>query len=173
MRTGAWAVAAAVTLLVSTLAGAEARYVIAPGHEDLVADLLGRGEQIGPACRLVEVQMAKATIQGAYACDGLSSSAVVILRHPSAAGPPAAFTTLHFSVAPLGTVPEALLSALRARIVAREAPWQWAVGVEDPGAESVASRDTSHGTFWLPLAASCAAMLAVVAAAALRTRDRS
>jgi len=158
---------ALVWILTAMPAAAETKYVVPAGQEDLVAAMLGRGEELPPACRLIDVQMAATSIRGTYRCEGSQAPAVVILVHPPGTAP--AFTTDQFAASAGGEVPRALLDALRERIATRESSWRW---MSTTGQPPDAPTDVGSGRPWLPLAASCLAMLAVAALGSVRARMR-
>jgi hypothetical protein len=157
-------------LLPPSLARADTGHAVPPGQEDLVAEMLGRGQPMG-GCLLTQVDMKPAAVEGTYQCEEDGGLVGVVLEYPSP-GRPAAFTTQEFSVSTRDEPPAELLAALRNRITEREADWRWAdVGGDDPGVPGSASRSPqarasqggTPGRWWLPPAASCAAMLLVVA----------
>ena len=164
--------AAGVLLLLASSASAEPGHGVAPGQEDLVAEMLGRGESLAD-CRLVDVDMQPAAIAGSYRCEGLADPVVVVLQHPSDQRG-ASFTTLHFAASTRGAVPPGLLATLHARITEHEAQWRW---LDTDAARASRPTDAQagdrQGWFWLPPAAAAAAMLLVVAAGLARARNSS
>jgi hypothetical protein len=105
--------------------------VVPPGQEALLADLLGRGVELPGPCRFSGGGIAAATIKGVYTCPG---GEVVIELHP-AGGRGAAQTDRFTLVVASGAPPAGLVDALRARIVAGEAAFEWA----DSGIDSAAA----------------------------------
>jgi hypothetical protein len=168
MRTFAAMLGIAALVLTPALARGARAAVVPPGQEDLVAEMLGRGEDVGPGCRLTAVDIEPTRIEGAYACQGQSGEARVALTYPSSSSPPAARTTREF-VLSARSAPESLLVALEERIRAREAAWRWATAA-DGAPEGERSAPGRARLAWLPLAASCLAMMLVAGAAAARAR---
>jgi hypothetical protein len=172
------AIGAFVFVLAVTPGAARADdHVVPPGQEDLVGEMLGRGEPIG-GCRLVEVEMPPTAIQGTYACDGAGAPVVVFLRYPSP-DDRGVFTTTKFVVSTRGEAPPELLEQLRRNIAQYEGEWRWAEQPEIPAAPSPSAQPRAgedrragrhEGLPWLPPAASCAAMLLVLAVDLARKR---
>ena len=97
--------------------------VIAAGYEDLVAEMLGRGEQIAGSCALTGGGIGDA-IRGVYQCG--DHQVVIELVHPSKA-PATALRTARFAVMVHGSPPPQFLDAVIARVRARETRFQWTV----------------------------------------------
>jgi hypothetical protein len=96
--------------------------VIPPGREELLADMLGLGADL-PVCAFAGAEADRAILRSRYACP--AGEVVIELRHPSKA-PQSAVMTAKFAIVPSsGTVPPELLSALEARIRAREGGFEW------------------------------------------------
>lgn len=141
-----------------------------------MGDLLGRGAPMG-GCRLVDVDMQPTAVEGTYACEGREAPVVVTLRYPSP-DHRGAFTTTRFVVSARGEAPAELLGQLRRTITEHEAGWRWelqeAPAVPSPSTQPRGTEDGRAGWHeglpWLPPAASCAAMLLVVAADLARRR---
>jgi hypothetical protein len=171
---------AILILLVPAPAMAEAAHAVPPGQEELVAEMLGRGQPMG-GCRLTQVDMKPASVEGAYQCQDDAGTVGIVLEYPSS-GKRAAFTTHEFAVSTRDEPPAELLEGLRRRIIEREADWRWAdVGDdhsrvepnESPPQRARPFQTEASGRWWLAPAASCAAMLLVVAfGVARRARQR-
>src|SRR5271165_3107931 len=91
---------AGFALLLAPAARADVGHVVPPGQEDLVAEMLGRGEGLG-GCELVQVDMHPSAIEGAYRCQEVHDGVVVVLEYPSTE-PRVTFSTLKFAVSTRG-----------------------------------------------------------------------
>jgi hypothetical protein len=102
---------------------AAANDVIAPGQEQLLAEMLGRGEALPGSCTFSNGQVESALVRGTYQCAG--GEVVVELRHPSWEQGAVA-TTERFAISvPSGSPPAGLVEALASRIRQREARFLW------------------------------------------------
>jgi len=124
----------------ATLAGrpGEIRPLIRPGQEEVIADMLGRGELLVGSCRLVEGQIDGAGVTGTYSCT--EGRFGVRLDHPSRA-PADATRTRDFAVVLVaGSPPPGFLDALADRVRRDEPSFEWLLeappaSVREPGLE--------------------------------------
>jgi len=159
----------ALAALASPAARADVGHVVPPGQEDLVAEMLGRGEELA-GCRLVQVDMHPSAIEGTYRCREVHDGVMLVLAYPST-DPGATFSTLKFAVTTHGPAPAGLLDALRRRILQHEAGWSWLSANDSlPAAATDARAEAGGGSVWLPPAAACVAMLLVFAFGLARGR---
>lgn len=120
-----------VLLLVAREARGAADAVIAPGQEDLLAEMAGRGEVLARTCSFAGGQVESTMARVAYRCG--QAHVIVELRHVSQA-PARAIRTERFSIsAGGGDVPAELLAAIAARVRARERSFVWAQAGEQGG----------------------------------------
>lgn len=96
---------------------------ISPGHEALLAEMLGRGATLPGDCALTAGQVERAVVRGTYTC--LGGDVVFELRHPSAASAGAARTARFAIVLLSGSPPPGLVDVLESRIRSREAAFEW------------------------------------------------
>jgi hypothetical protein len=163
---------AGFALLLASAARADVGHAMPPGQEDLVAEMLGRGEELG-GCRLVQVDMHPSAIEGTYRCQEVHDGVAVVLEYPSTDSR-MTFSTLKFAVSARGPAPEALLDALRRRILEHEAGWHWLAANDAlPAPATGAGAGAGAGWVWFPPATACAAMLLVVAYGLVRGRKDS
>ena len=120
----------------SAAAGGEA--VVAPGQEDLLAEMLGRGAALPGECAFAGGTVGGGAITGTYQCpDG---EVVFELRSPSTA-PAASERTARFAITLLkGSPPPTLAAALKSRIVSRETAIEWMQLAPPPPPRAVATR---------------------------------
>ncbi len=105
------------------VAAANPEWVIPPGQEELLADMLGRGATLPDDCKFAGADVDHVTIKTTYTC--AHGDVAFQLHHPSAA-PPGAIQTARFAITlQSGTPSESLKEALVARIRSREAGFQW------------------------------------------------
>jgi hypothetical protein len=106
--------------------------VIPPGDEELLAQMLGRGETLAGQCVLTAGDMSPNAVKATYKChDG---DVVFELRHASTV-PYGATHTRQFGLVVLsGSPPPGLEKDLEARIRAREGTfqWKWVAGPPSP-----------------------------------------
>lgn len=121
------AMALVLTVSASSLAygGEDSRglAVIPPGYESLLADMLGRGEELPGACSFTGASADRTLVRGRYSC--ASGEVVLELRHVDAAPPGAATTNRFALVVSEGSAPGELTKALELRVRAREADFEW------------------------------------------------
>jgi hypothetical protein len=130
-------VAAALCVCTTRRAAASSYDVLAPGQEQLFAEMLGRGETLPGACTFASGQIESALVRGTYQCAG--SGLVVELRQ-SRHDDGAAAVTERFALAiAAGTAPAGLIDALAARIRARESAVVWTPPGGDAGAQARAA----------------------------------
>lgn len=123
---------------------------IPAGQDELMADIVGRGETLPGDCKFTGGQVEGALIRASYACSG--GEVVYELRHPSAA-PSGAITTAQFAVVlRSGSPPAGFADALVSRIRSREAAFQW-TQVGPPRAQVSVSTVVLVGAGVLALAA--------------------
>lgn len=99
------------------------QYVIPPGQEELLADMLGRGQTLPGGCTFTNGQIEKTAVVGTYTCSG--GEVVAELQHPSLAPADAPHTATFALVVRKGALPADLSAALLERIGAREGGFQW------------------------------------------------
>jgi hypothetical protein len=97
--------------------------VIPPGHEDLLADMLGRGVTLPGECKFANGQIERDTVIASYACP--TGALVVALRHPDKAPEGATFTRQFALGVQSGSPPAGFVDALKARIGDREREFEW------------------------------------------------
>lgn len=97
--------------------------VIVPGKEELLAEMLGRGETLAGECAFTGGQTERTFIRGTYKC--AAGEVVIELRHPNWATAPVAKTSAFAIIVLSGTPPPALVTDLAARIRSREAGFAW------------------------------------------------
>jgi hypothetical protein len=97
--------------------------VIPPGREDLLAEMLGRGETLPGACTFASGQVDRDTVIGTYNCP--AGAAVVTLRHPGKAASGATLTEQFALSVQSGSPPAELVGALATRVRAREGAFEW------------------------------------------------
>ncbi|MDX2170648.1 MAG: glycosyltransferase family 39 protein [Deltaproteobacteria bacterium] len=136
--------------------------VVPPGHEELFADMLGRGATLPDGCAFRAGQIERSVVRGVYACPG--GEVAIELRHPSAAPPGAARTDRFGVVWARGAPADGLLAAGVARVTARERGFAW-LELPPPEAHGPPKPGWVDGGM-----AFYALLLAGVALAALRTR---
>jgi hypothetical protein len=98
-------------------------HVVPPGQEELLADMLGRGETLPGQCRFGSGQVSGQVVLGTYTCPG--GEVVVELRHPSTAATDNPRTERFAVAVRSGTAPAELTTALVERIRAREGDFEW------------------------------------------------
>jgi len=123
---------ACASILAAHDAAASAGAVIAPGQEDLLAEMLGRGAQLPGGCAFAGGQVEDVLARSTYQCpDG---AVVVELRHPRQAGDTSARTEQFAITVTAGSPPADLLATLADRIRAREPQFIWASASGSSGA---------------------------------------
>ncbi|MBI3783600.1 MAG: hypothetical protein HY270_09375 [Deltaproteobacteria bacterium] len=100
-------------------------YVIAPGHEELLAQILGQGATLPSTCVFDGGQVEKTALKGTYKCpDG---PVVFHLAHPDSA-PVGATVTKRFAISLVsGSPPAGLAEAIAANVRAKELQFEWSV----------------------------------------------
>jgi hypothetical protein len=98
-------------------------FVIPPGEEPLLADILGSGKEPAVGCKFTDGKVESALIHATYACPG--GEIVVDLRHPETAPADAVRTAKFALVVSRGTAPAGFVDALMARIRAHEGQFEW------------------------------------------------
>lgn len=122
-------------------ADAEGGYVIPAGQEELVLDMLGRGEMLPGDCKLMSASIDKNMIVAPYECGGLP--ATVRLEHPSAGteGP----RTEAFVLSLEGNSVPGLLEAIEAAVRRHEGGFRWLVTTRQGAART---HSWSQGLDW-------------------------
>jgi hypothetical protein len=101
------------------------------GQEELLSQMLGKGEALPGDCKLGEGQVDYKTVKATYTCS--SGSVVFELSHPSQA-PSDAMRTDRFALTlRSGSPPDGLAQALLERIRARESSFEWKMLEVAPG----------------------------------------
>lgn len=132
------AIAIAITLGAPARADPLEGYVIPPGQEPLVLEMLGAKEALPGGCSLRSASIDRSIITARYACDGGVEQALE-LRHASQ--PEGALaTTASFAIAgKAGAQSQDLINAIAPRVRAREGRFYWLgqapSGREEPAAE--------------------------------------
>jgi len=98
-------------------------FVIPPGEESLLAQILGRGAEPAVGCTFTNGAAESALVHATYACAG--GEVVVDLRHPDTAPADAVRTAKFALVVSRGTAPAGFMDALVARIRAHEGQFEW------------------------------------------------
>jgi hypothetical protein len=108
----------------------DARPVIGPGQEALLADLLGKGASLPGGCAWAGAGVEPTRVVSSYTCAG--GPVAIELHHPTDA-PPDAVRTLRFAIQiqPASPPPPGLVDALAARIRAGESAFVWRGGSDD------------------------------------------
>ncbi len=101
----------------------ENAWVIPAGKEDVLADMLGRGETLPGPCQFSGGQADRTSLRGTYSCPG--GEVVFELSHPSKAAPGATQTERFAIKLQSGSPPAGLADALVARVRAHEAAFEW------------------------------------------------
>jgi tetratricopeptide (TPR) repeat protein len=112
--------------------------VIPPGKEALIADMLGEGATLPDGCAFDGAALDRTVVVATYKCrdEKGARSVKVELHHPSDAAAGATATTAQFAIVPGTGASAALVAAIKARIVEREASFRW-VSAEAPGLAEV------------------------------------
>ncbi|MBI5477763.1 MAG: hypothetical protein HY906_02840 [Deltaproteobacteria bacterium] len=125
------ALIAGAAVLQATVARAQS-YVIPPGQEALLAEMLGREAALPDGCRWARASIDLSVATSHYLCGSPARAVSLILRHqqaPVAAG----VATRHFVIGRgEGSPPDALLAAVAERVRANEGRWRWAKVTEPP-----------------------------------------
>ncbi len=111
-------------LLMPNSAGAIEYFATAPGHEKLVAEILGQGAELPGGCVFESARIGRRRIEASYRCSGADAPAGLALVHPSSAGEAAA-ASAKFKILEKGSVPSGLAAEIAKRAAAREQGWQW------------------------------------------------
>lgn len=97
--------------------------VIPPGHEELLAEMLGRGAALPGPCSFANGQIEADTVIASYACP--TGEVVFTLRHPTKATSDATLTEQFAVAVQSGSPPAALTDELTSRIRSREGEFEW------------------------------------------------
>lgn len=100
-----------------------AAFVIPPGQDQLLSDMLGMGQALPAGCKFTDGKVERSMVIATYECQG--ATVVVDLRHPSEA-PAGAVSTKRFAVSVRsGSAPAGLVDAIVERVRAREGEFEW------------------------------------------------
>jgi hypothetical protein len=99
------------------------QWVIPPGQEDLLADMLGRNAQLPGGCQFTGGEASGPIVTGTYTCAG--ANVAIELHHPDDAPSDAPRTERFAVVVGNGAPPPALVDAVVSLIRAKEASFQW------------------------------------------------
>lgn len=135
-RRSAWVALLCLTMLVAGaapgLAAQEA--VIAPGNEELLAAMLGKGGTLPEGCKLTGGEVQHSKIRATYQC--AAGEVVLELLHPQQA-PASATRTERFAIVVVsGTPPPTLLSGIEALVRAKESGFEWTLLADSTGGRS-------------------------------------
>ncbi len=127
---GGWLVASLVALVLVGASGPAsgqppARVGIPPGQERLVGEMMGLGEDLPGACRLLGARIVMSEVAARFSCGAPPVELEIALRHVAEDGPALARTDRFRLVARAGAPPPELVTALAARVTAREAAFKW------------------------------------------------
>ncbi|MCB9787726.1 MAG: hypothetical protein H6744_13670 [Deltaproteobacteria bacterium] len=147
------------------VARADSAWVIAPGQEKLLGEMLGTGVELPGGCRFAGASVERDHVTGRYECAGGRALAVE-LRHPSEAQGRGVRTAQFSVLAPTGELPPDFSQALRQRIRAHEARWRWSSPNRAPVAANPAGPgdDRLSAARLVPLAAGLVAAFAAALA---------
>ena len=98
-------------------------YVIRPGAEPLMAEMLGSGQPLPGECTFSDGRVERTSVLATYTCG--AASVVLQLLHPSAAPGGGVHTQRFVITVKDGTPPAGLVDALAERIRARESAFEW------------------------------------------------
>lgn len=127
--------------------------VIPPGQEELLGEMLGRGETLA-GCQLDNGKVDHALVKVVYSCP--SGEVELELVHPSVA-PEGATKTERFAIMlQRGTAPEGLIPALASRIRSKESTFEWKL----VGGESGSGAGVSVS--WVRLAVAALVIIAIL-----------
>lgn len=119
-----WLVPLLVGALGAAAPGHASPHRIPPGHDALLAELLGAGTPLPDDCVFAGGSVEAAFVTGRYTC-ATAPEVRLELRHPDDA-PPGAVRTARFAILPQGPAPPALVSAIQQRLAAGETRFHWA-----------------------------------------------
>jgi hypothetical protein len=139
-----WAVLI-VTCVAAPAAAYDDVYVIPPGHESFILDLVGGDTTLPGDCRLGGVSVERSFIAARFVCGAARQAVEIHLRHPDSTHA-MSHVTEKFAIEPVGTAapPPSLLAALEQRIRSRENGWNWAVRFETSGRTAVGGLVEQH-----------------------------
>jgi hypothetical protein len=114
------------------------RYVIEPGAEPLIGDMLGVGQTLPGGCTFSDGKIEPSSVVATYTCgDG---EVVLQLVHPASA-PSGNVGTQRFAITVTsGAPPAGLVEAVAARIRTRETAFQWTEVSGTPGGPAQRTR---------------------------------
>jgi hypothetical protein len=98
-------------------------FVVPPGQENLLADMLGRGAALPGECQLSNGDINGPVVAGTYTC--ATGQVIFELRHPDQAPADVPRTDKFAVVLKSGTPPAGLSDALLASIKSHEAQFKW------------------------------------------------
>jgi hypothetical protein len=118
-------------------------YVIPPGRELIVQEMLGARASLPDGCSMTSASIERTFVRALYTCD-VSSNASIELHHPTASTG-AVRTTRQFAIV-AHEAPDALVDVVAALVAQHETDWSW-VEVRDAGSadrkDSSAPREPS------------------------------
>lgn len=123
-----------VAFVLATVAEAATAPVIAPGQEEMLAAMVGKGAQLPGDCKLTGGEVAYDTVKATYACPG--GEVVLELTHPTKAGSGATRTERFALQVRSGSPPPGLPAAIETLIRAREGTFEWTMLEVKPEASS-------------------------------------
>jgi hypothetical protein len=97
--------------------------IIPPRQEEVIAEMLGRGQPLAASCRLASGRIEPTVIRAAYRCG--TKKVVIALRHATNAAAGATRTDVFAISVASGSPPAELLPTLVSRIRAHEARFEW------------------------------------------------
>ena len=98
-------------------------FVVPPGQENLLAEMLGKGTALPGQCQLSNGDINGPVVTGTYTCS--TGEVVFELRHPARASADAPRTDKFAIVLKSGTPPAGLSDALAASIKSHEGQFKW------------------------------------------------
>ena len=139
------------------------QYVILPGAEPLLSDMLGSGQTMPGGCTFTDGRIERTSVIASYTCG--AAAVVLELLHPAVARPGGVRTQRFAITASSGTPPPGLVDALADRIRAREAAFEWT---------NLGQRRTQapRRLIWIAVGGAVAAVLALWALRRLAVRRR-
>ncbi len=126
MRRPAFVLVASLLFTPSTASSQSSLEVIAPGQEELLAGMLGRGAQFPGGCAWAGATVEQTRVMSWYTC--ANGRVDIELRHPGASVDAVARTEQFAVRVRAGEAPPGLVEALRQRLHAQEGAFHWTHG---------------------------------------------
>ena len=104
-------------------AGQQGEYVIVPGAEALLSDVLGKGQPLPGGCALTNGQIERTSVVATYTCSG--AEVVLQLLHPAMARQSGVATQRFAVTVKSGEPPAGLVDNVAERIRTRESEFEW------------------------------------------------